>query len=293
MFYDRARGKRRRVTAWCRFPLRLLTLQQTQRQVASSSPRRTPGRSELLKAVGGGGGDRFALGFFAGEGNTPNSLSRDGVLDRLMDADRRREVRVVDECPYCRERASRSCRPTPRSCGSCTRAAAAASCPCSSSTPRCTATCRRWSERSTSSQTSGSPTGSAHSSATSTASARCTDTGAAASVTSDGRAPAPELPFGPADPLYDACPSLEIVDELHMVDEDLGAFSGHYEGILARRPAAADRESRPDGRGVRMKVVATTATIKRGGPAGRPSLRSALGGSAPPAPRWRSRSTGG
>ena len=28
------------------------------------------------------------------------------ALDRLIgDADRRREVRVVDECPYCRERA--------------------------------------------------------------------------------------------------------------------------------------------------------------------------------------------
>ena len=34
-------------------------------------------------------------------------------------------------------------------------------------------------------------------------------------------------------PLYDASPSLEIVDELHMVDEELGAFSGHYEGMLA------------------------------------------------------------
>ena len=34
MFYDRARGKRRGVTAWCRFPLRLLSLQQTQRQLA-------------------------------------------------------------------------------------------------------------------------------------------------------------------------------------------------------------------------------------------------------------------
>ncbi len=38
---------------------------------------------QLREAVGGGGGDRFALGFFAGEGNTPNSLSRDpDVLDR-------------------------------------------------------------------------------------------------------------------------------------------------------------------------------------------------------------------
>ena len=109
LFYDRARGKARGVTAWCRFPLRLLTLQQTQRQVdfiAATEEVRSASVAEL-ESVGGAGGDRFALGFFAGEGNTPNSLSRDqAVLNRLIaDDERRREVRVVDECPYCRERA--------------------------------------------------------------------------------------------------------------------------------------------------------------------------------------------
>ena len=34
LFYDRCRGKRQGVTAWCRFPLRLLSLQQTQRHLA-------------------------------------------------------------------------------------------------------------------------------------------------------------------------------------------------------------------------------------------------------------------
>ena len=33
MFYDRLRGKGRGITAWCRFPLRLLSLQQTERQL--------------------------------------------------------------------------------------------------------------------------------------------------------------------------------------------------------------------------------------------------------------------
>src|SRR6202035_2503634 len=58
------------------------------------------------------------------------------------------------------------------------------------------------------------------------------------------------------------CPSLEIVDELHMVDEDLGAFSGHYEGILAVAERALSPRTRKDGRAVRMKIIATTATIK-------------------------------
>ena len=108
MFYDRARGKSRGVTAWCRFPLRLLTLQQTQRQVefiAAAEEVRDKSGAEI-RQVGGSPGDPFTLGFFAGEGNTPNSLSRDqATLDRLTtDADRRREVRVVDECPYCHQR---------------------------------------------------------------------------------------------------------------------------------------------------------------------------------------------
>src|SRR5262249_42116211 len=63
-------------------------------------------------------------------------------------------------------------------------------------------------------------------------------------------------------PLYAASPTLEIVDELHMVREDLGAFSGHYEGLLASVQAGLSRRERPDGRPVRMKVIATTATIR-------------------------------
>jgi hypothetical protein len=62
--------------------------------------------------------------------------------------------------------------------------------------------------------------------------------------------------------LYDASPSLEIIDELHMIDEDLGAFSGHYEGILAVIQQRLSSRTRADRRGIRMKVIATTATIK-------------------------------
>jgi hypothetical protein len=65
-----------------------------------------------------------------------------------------------------------------------------------------------------------------------------------------------------AEPLYDPSPSLEILDELHMVREELGTFAGHYEGILAVTQEQLSAAQRPDHRPVRMKVIATTATIK-------------------------------
>lgn len=270
MFYDRARGKSRGVTAWCRFPLRLLTLQQTQRQVAfvvaADETRATS--VGLLEAVGGGGGDRFALGFFAGEGNTPNSLSRDpGVLDRLIgDADRRREVRVVDECPYCRERAVEVLPPDPselrlvHACRACGR-----------ELPVLVVDTEVY--RYLPTLIVGTLDKLANIGLTDRFGAVLGDVDCECSLHGYGRGgkcherrakghPKPELTIRPADPPYDACPSLEIVDELHMVDEDLGAFSGHYEGILAVVQRRLSPRSRRDGRGVQMKVVATTATIK-------------------------------
>ena len=65
-----------------------------------------------------------------------------------------------------------------------------------------------------------------------------------------------------SSPLYDPSPTLEILDELHMVDEELGAFAGHYEGMLAVAQQELTRRQRSDGRAVRMKIVCTTATIE-------------------------------
>jgi len=63
-------------------------------------------------------------------------------------------------------------------------------------------------------------------------------------------------------PLKDASPTLEIVDELHLLNEDLGAFDGHYETVISEIQKALSAISRADKRGVRMKIIATTATIK-------------------------------
>lgn len=65
-----------------------------------------------------------------------------------------------------------------------------------------------------------------------------------------------------ANKLYDPSPTFEIVDELHLLTEELGAFDGHYETTLAEIQKILTSRSRPDHRAIRMKILATTATIK-------------------------------
>lgn len=73
LFYDRLRGKQRGLTAMLRFPLRMLSVQQLQRLlVAVAAAERH--RRELLDQGEPLNGDPFALGYWAGQGNSPNSL---------------------------------------------------------------------------------------------------------------------------------------------------------------------------------------------------------------------------
>ncbi|HKH44894.1 MAG TPA: helicase-related protein [Thermoanaerobaculia bacterium] len=70
LFYDRLRGKRRGTTAILRFPLRMLSVQQLDRigevvWVCEEVRRNTGGEMA---------GDPFLLGYYVGESNTPNSL---------------------------------------------------------------------------------------------------------------------------------------------------------------------------------------------------------------------------
>jgi len=269
LFYDRARGKARGVTAWCRFPLRLLTLQQTQRQVefiVAADEVRSASAADI-EAVGGTLGDGFSLGFFAGGDNTPNSLSRDqAVLDRLIaDQQRRRAVRVVDQCPYCNRRSVEVLAPSPtalrliHACRDCGR-----------ELPVHVVDTEVY--RYLPALIVGTLDKLANIGLTDRFGALLGDVDCECSLHGLGRGgkcherrakghPTNTVTRLPG-PLYDACPTLEIVDELHMVDEDLGAFAGHYEGILAVTQRRLSARTRPDGRGVRMKVVATTATIK-------------------------------
>jgi hypothetical protein len=77
MFYDRLRGKQMGITALLRFPLRMLSVQQLVRVgriiYAAEDLRKqllADGRADM-------DGDPFRLGFFVGSSNTPNRLSND------------------------------------------------------------------------------------------------------------------------------------------------------------------------------------------------------------------------
>jgi len=102
-FFDRLRGKNAGVTAWMRFPLRLLSLQQLQRLADIL------GAAELLRRqtppINGPGNDPFSVAYLVGSGNTPNRLtqyggggwldrlkSRPGLLPRFL---------TIPNCPFC------------------------------------------------------------------------------------------------------------------------------------------------------------------------------------------------
>lgn len=112
-FYDRLRGKKAGITAWTRFPLRLLTLQQTQR-VAD-----VIGLAELVRIeqidtrLSGDDVDGFAVGYFVGQGGSPNEIVNPEVVmnptsaalftwSKVNDIEKRQDWKRVMRCPSCR-----------------------------------------------------------------------------------------------------------------------------------------------------------------------------------------------
>lgn len=111
LFLDRLRGKRIGVTAFIRYPLRLLTIQQAQRLFKLLA------RAELVKLRNGIGGDEFTIGFWVGGSNTPNmntAAELDGVNIGVSDPEpapgdsdyegyreANRSYNKVPVCPHC------------------------------------------------------------------------------------------------------------------------------------------------------------------------------------------------
>lgn len=112
LFYDRLRGKPGGVTAWTRFPLRLLTLQQTQRAADMI------GLAELVRIgqddsrLSGQSVDGFGVGYFVGEGGSPNKIVRPHpdyasnsdkfIWSKANDPEARQEWKRVVRCPACK-----------------------------------------------------------------------------------------------------------------------------------------------------------------------------------------------
>ncbi|WP_459162092.1 helicase C-terminal domain-containing protein [Bradyrhizobium japonicum] len=99
---DRLRGKTSGITAWSRFPLRLLSLQQTQRFANALAAAELVRRDEKIA------GDPFSLGFLVGGSATPNRVRKEAIYEGDWDADKIDDTpnafRIIETCPVCRSR---------------------------------------------------------------------------------------------------------------------------------------------------------------------------------------------
>lgn len=98
-FHDRLRGKLEGITSWARFPLRMLSLQQTQRFADVLAA------AELLRRAEKIPGHPFSLGFFVGKDGTPNRIPtkrdhRPGMPDP-DDPDMPGRYQILLRCPVC------------------------------------------------------------------------------------------------------------------------------------------------------------------------------------------------
>lgn len=97
-FFDRLRGKREGITSWGRFPLRMLSLQQTQRFADVLAAAELVRRDEQIP------GRELSLGFFVGAGGTPNKIRRTnrgaGEPDP-SDPDMPARYQILLRCPFC------------------------------------------------------------------------------------------------------------------------------------------------------------------------------------------------
>jgi len=98
-FHDRLRGKSSGVTAWSRFPLRMLSLQQLQRFADAFAA------AELVRLSHKIGGSAFSIGFFVGQSSTPNAVSADPQPNEVWHVDDEampKSLQVLERCPFCR-----------------------------------------------------------------------------------------------------------------------------------------------------------------------------------------------
>ena len=101
LFFDRYRGKREGVTSILRYPLRLLSVQQVQRLANLLA------QAELLRRDTEDISDtgEFSLGYFVGDGNTPNKLTFNDIEQYASKTQEQKdEGRVIDMCPFCKKR---------------------------------------------------------------------------------------------------------------------------------------------------------------------------------------------
>ena len=252
MLYDRLRGKKFGVTAWLRFPLRMLSIQQLQR--AMRVIWETEQERKVLQGSDAGKSAPIRLGYFVGSTTTPNSITAE-YLQNFTTEESLEWLRVVPDCPACLGRGTVKVAtdiPAIRFrhiCGSCK-----AELPldiCDDEVYRYLPTLVVGTIDKMASVGQQPKFGMLWGGAK----WRCPQHGYAfgeycaafGCQVKDKKLRTPVTP-------YDPSPALHIQDELHLLQEELGAFAGHYETLI--RYCEASVGGRPS------KVVAATATIE-------------------------------
>jgi hypothetical protein len=99
MLYDRLRGKAFGMTAWLRFPLRMLSIQQLQRAMRVVWETELERQSLLGDAATKSDGIR--LGYFVGSNTTPNGLNEELLRNKYATEESLASLLVVPDCPAC------------------------------------------------------------------------------------------------------------------------------------------------------------------------------------------------
>jgi len=104
MLYGRLKGREYGTTAWLRFPLRMLSVQQFQRLSYVVA------QANILRQEKALGGHPFTIGYFTGTG-TPSHISspyddQASTFLPTISSDRLKSLRFINDCPYCDEKHS-------------------------------------------------------------------------------------------------------------------------------------------------------------------------------------------
>ena len=282
LFFDRLRGKDRGVSAWLRFPLRLLSSQQKSRflkalLVAEQFRARENNPEDGILGLDDRG-DQFSLGYFVGSQDTPNRIGNDQrKLFQNSQDELERQCRVLTICPLCnsdievrfdetRNLVEHYC--TGDDCvgrlplyvtdndvyrylpsvllGSLDKIAIMGFQPRFANifgnlTTECTVHGLGYSSKCAEKDV-------------------CKEPNSLSDATPGTRADRDA-------PYFDPIPSLHLVDEVHLLNEELGTYAGHYETAYLELCELAsewqDRDQPDVDSGVKPKVLTSTATIAK------------------------------
>ncbi|WP_019008626.1 C-terminal helicase domain-containing protein [Deinococcus aquatilis] len=109
ILYDRLRGKTMGVTAWLRFPLRMLSVQQLQRAVTMIHE----AQIELDGLGIQGEHDKLLLGYFVGSSTTPNTLDDKFFKDHAT-PESCEKFKMIADCPKCGGKGTVKMEPRPK-----------------------------------------------------------------------------------------------------------------------------------------------------------------------------------